>query len=260
MLERSVEMRQPSIVVSHADAVAAGGNEDVAMADAEEGGQIIVAGDGVVVGAEDDEEAAEDKMDLDEEAVANADAAMEDATPSLAKTVKINGIMSSNASVADVDKDDGAEAPPLPEGVKPTDTPPIDGAYAPVAQHPEQTDPLTPPQSNGSLGRGAADALNDGGVPWYMKGFSLEGTTAIEEQWAGRDAVRSLSEDLTDMDEEELNGLEFVVDDPTITASPADDDGAVAKKREMLTVPTPLRRKANPAKFRKGVRSSTRRR
>ena len=263
MLERSVEMRQPSIVVSRTGGPAPGSAEDAVMADVE--GQIIVAGDEDVVAADEEEGAAGDRMDVDEPA-ADAEVAVEVTRPSLAKSVKVNGIMSSNASVADVDKDEGADAAPPTGGPKATDTPPNDGDYAPVAP-PDATDPLTPPQSNGSLGRHeAADVLNDGGVPWYMKGFRVEGTTAAEEQWAGRDAVRSLSEDLTDMDDEELNGLEFVVDDPTITASPAADDGdagvGAGAGKQTLTVPSPAggRRRADPAKFRKGVRSSTRRR
>ena len=39
----------------------------------------------------------------------DAEVAMGEATPSLAKSVKVNGIMSSNASVADVDKDEAAD-------------------------------------------------------------------------------------------------------------------------------------------------------
>ena len=46
-----------------------------------------------------------------------------------------------------------------------------------------------------------------GGVPWYMENFKPDGTTIEEEQWTGRDLVRDLSEDLSDMDEEEMSGL-----------------------------------------------------
>ena len=45
------------------------------------------------------------------------------------------------------------------------------------------------------------------GVPWYMQSFHPDGTTIEEEQWTGRDLVRSMSEDLSDMDEEEMSGL-----------------------------------------------------
>ncbi|AEO57585.1 hypothetical protein MYCTH_2303901 [Thermothelomyces thermophilus ATCC 42464] len=61
--------------------------------------------------------------------------------------------------------------------------------------------------------------LTHGGIPWYLAGFELRGTTAVQEQWTpGREAVRSLSEELTDMDDEALRDLEFDVDEErTIT-------------------------------------------
>ncbi|OAA58562.1 phd finger domain protein [Niveomyces insectorum RCEF 264] len=188
----------------------------------------------------------------------------------------------------------------------------VDGNGVGSASQPANGGPLTPPQShNGSVPGGgggggsgsvgnaagaaatngdgrkpAASLLSEGGVLWYLNGFSLEGTTAAEELWPGQDAVRSLSEDLTDMDDEELRGLEFDVEDNTITASTA--DAPVAKgsggRRTVATptaattttttatdaakatapaaaasVTTPRRRSA-ATPFRKGIRSSARRR
>lgn len=49
--------------------------------------------------------------------------------------------------------------------------------------------------------------LCDGGIPWYMAVFDPVGTTIQEERWTGRELVRGMSEELTDMDEEELSGL-----------------------------------------------------
>lgn len=49
--------------------------------------------------------------------------------------------------------------------------------------------------------------LFDGGIPWYMAVFDPVGTTVQEERWTGRELVRGMSEELTDMDEEELSGL-----------------------------------------------------
>jgi NuA3 HAT complex component NTO1 len=40
-----------------------------------------------------------------------------------------------------------------------------------------------------------------GGLPWYLGLFDIDGTTVHEERWSGRDAM---SEELTDLDEEEL--------------------------------------------------------
>lgn len=44
-------------------------------------------------------------------------------------------------------------------------------------------------------------------IPWYMANFHPRGTTIQEEHWTGRELVRGMSEDLSDMDEEELSGL-----------------------------------------------------
>lgn len=105
-------------------------------------------------------------------------------------------------------------------------------------------DPLTPPQSNGSFAGqphqqpsssccNAGTVLSAGGIPWYLGAFELQGTSAVEEQWTGREAVRrALSEELTDMDDDALKDLEFDVDeDNTITASPpVTDAGAGAEE------------------------------
>ncbi len=64
-------------------------------------------------------------------------------------------------------------------------------------------EPVTPPLSSG----GHSQPLSEGGIPWYMDCFDPEGTTIGEERWKGRELVRGMSEDLSDMDEEELSGL-----------------------------------------------------
>ena len=63
--------------------------------------------------------------------------------------------------------------------------------------------PPTPPLSSG----GDLQPLSNGGIPWYMDPFDPEGTTIQEERWTGRELVRGMSEELSDMDEEELSGL-----------------------------------------------------
>ena len=50
-------------------------------------------------------------------------------------------------------------------------------------------------------------ALSQGGIPWYMEPFDPHGTTIYEERWTGREVARGMSEELSDMDEEELDGL-----------------------------------------------------
>lgn len=83
--------------------------------------------------------------------------------------------------------------------------------------------PLSPPNSTSSIPINSADGNIDppnqetapsvistqdpwaqGGVPWYFEHFDISGTTVYEERWTGRDA---LSEDLTDLDEEEVADL-----------------------------------------------------
>ena len=63
--------------------------------------------------------------------------------------------------------------------------------------------PVTPPLSSGGL----SQPLSQGGIAWYMECFDPSGTTIYEERWKGRELVRGMSEDLSDMDEEELSGL-----------------------------------------------------
>ncbi|KAJ4170005.1 hypothetical protein NW754_006148 [Fusarium falciforme] len=99
----------------------------------------------------------------------------------------------------------------LANAVKSSDTPPDTDGYV-SKPRPAQSGPPTPPQSNGSLGLEPLDPLTEGGVLWYLKGYEPQGTSVLGEHWAGRDAVRMLSEDLTDMDDEELKGLGMVVD------------------------------------------------
>ena len=64
-------------------------------------------------------------------------------------------------------------------------------------------EPVTPPLSSG----GHSQPLSQGGILWYMECFDPVGTQIEEERWKGRELVRSMSEDLSDMDEEELSGL-----------------------------------------------------
>ncbi len=65
-----------------------------------------------------------------------------------------------------------------------------------------QAEPPSPPLSS----EGDSQMFN-GGIPWYMAVFDPVGTTIQEERWTGRELVRGMSEELTDMDEEELSGL-----------------------------------------------------
>lgn len=208
MMDASLEVRK--IPLSKPEAESSGQGEsssqkeqDVIMADTSEDAHIIVVevqSDGAAGGDG-------DRMDVDELSIEVRD---EDATETKGK--------------APANPDDGASFKAheehLPNGIQSAPTPPNTNGYISVSHASTGPTPLTPPQSNGSLGRGTDNMLTEGGVPWYLKAFEPVGTTATEEQWSGRDVLRSMSEELTDMDEAELNDLEFNVEDSTITASP----------------------------------------
>lgn len=213
MIDASLEIRKPFGSQLQPEAPVQS-SQDVIMVDAAEEGPITVAATGQDRTGDVAESA--DQMDIDEQSIEVKEG----------ESARVNGGIDQDTTTVGEDAAD-ANDKNLPSLVKSAPTPPDTNGYVPVSQHSQQPTPLTPPQSNGSLGRGADNTLTEGGVPWYLKNFEPDGTTAIEEQWAGRDAVRSLSEELTDMDEEELNDLEFNVEDSTITASPVDAPLAV---------------------------------
>lgn len=70
-------------------------------------------------------------------------------------------------------------------------------------------EPPTPPLSSA----GQSQPLSAGGIPWYMEPFDPNGSTIHDERWTGRELVRGMSEELSDMDEAELSGL---VDDGAV--------------------------------------------
>ncbi|KAH8700780.1 putative PHD finger domain protein [Talaromyces proteolyticus] len=65
--------------------------------------------------------------------------------------------------------------------------------------------PITPPLS--SQGDQQQGPLAQGGIQWYMQPFDPIGTTIHEERWTGRDVMRGMSEELSELDEDELEGL-----------------------------------------------------
>ncbi|PVI02324.1 hypothetical protein DM02DRAFT_670616 [Periconia macrospinosa] len=66
-----------------------------------------------------------------------------------------------------------------------------------------QAAPPTPPGSDQDL----LGPIHHGGVPWYLKEFDPEGTTVHEERWTGREVLRDMSEELSELDDDELNDL-----------------------------------------------------
>lgn len=103
-------------------------------------------------------------------------------------------------------------------------------AYHAEGKISHQAEPASPPLST----KGDSQMFN-GGIPWYMAVFDPVGTTIQEERWTGRELVRGMSEELTDMDEEELSGLV----DTEITETPS----ATAEERPESLVGGNIHRK-----------------
>ncbi|PHH84114.1 hypothetical protein CDD83_2447 [Cordyceps sp. RAO-2017] len=143
-------------------------------------------------------------------------------------------------------------------GIKPSETPSESDEFAPAGgalARAGQTGPPTPPQSNGSFGKEPGDPLVEGGVLWYLKAMEPAGTSILSEHWAaGRDAVRMLSEDLTDLDDEELRGLGADVDD-AVTAAALDNETVA----ETTANATATKSKASSSRVRKRRASGRRR-
>jgi NuA3 HAT complex component NTO1 len=102
------------------------------------------------------------------------------------------------------------------------------GSTIPSTTHP---DPPTP--------HGDKDVA-EGGVPWYLEGFEPVGTTVRDEAWPGREALRGISEELSELDDEALNDL---------VVSQQRERSAVGAGGEGLTVPE-LKRRARPKRKR----------
>ncbi|KAK6440157.1 hypothetical protein LTR95_003613 [Oleoguttula sp. CCFEE 5521] len=78
-------------------------------------------------------------------------------------------------------------------------------------------EPLSPPVSTDSHAQQArpststgdpSDVFANGGIAWYLEPFDVIGTTVHEERYTGRAVMRDMSEQLSDMDEDTLLGLE----------------------------------------------------
>ena len=114
-------------------------------------------------------------------------------------------------------------------GVKNASTPPDTNGYvtAPESQPPA---PPTPPVSNGGHAADNTD-LNTGGVLWYLKDFQPEGTSIVDPH------ASRMSEELSDMDDEELKVLGGDIDEAdgevvgAVGTSPSKSKKSKAKKR-----------------------------
>ncbi|KAL2753580.1 hypothetical protein ACRALDRAFT_1077434 [Sodiomyces alcalophilus JCM 7366] len=264
MLEASLEFRQPSITVGVGeDSVEA--CREVAMVDAPPAGGEITVASGQAEPEPSGKGAAKDPdaMDVDADGEVDQDN-IEVATSNPNKPAEQTlEAQSSSSPVAELEDNDKAaeksDSGSIPNGVPAlSNTPPATNGYQAVSP-PAQPTPPTPPQSVGGLGNRPADPLSEGGISWHLKDFQLRGTTILADQWPGREAIRSLSEELSDMDDRELEGLAFDVDDSTITASP---NGGAAGEVIADTIVSKAKTAASlgGSRLRRRTRSSARRR
>ncbi|KAI4869482.1 bromodomain and PHD finger-containing protein [Hypoxylon rubiginosum] len=171
-------------------------------------------------------------------------------TSGLEADTEMDGVQSSTNVIANEESQlvEAKQEEMSTDGLQPIDTPPATNGYVGAAPA-VQPAPPTPPQSNGSLGHQPNDPLTDGGVIWYLQDLEPEGTSAVQEQWQGRDAVRSLSEELTEIDEDELKGLGVEINEDSITASPANTTETA--EPQPVAAPSPTKKSTSKAKKRK---------
>ncbi|KAI2630979.1 bromodomain and PHD finger-containing protein [Hypoxylon sp. NC1633] len=254
MIEASLELRQQAVHQSHVESEQ---SQDVIMVDSS-AAEITVGGEvngaAVTAIASGDAPMAEAGVQYDG---AGGSGNIEVNTSSLEAGDEMEGVEPTSNVIPDRETQ---MVEPKPEatsadGVQPVDTPPATNGYVGAAPSIRPAPP-TPPQSNGSLGRQPTDPLTDGGIIWYLQEFDLDGTSAIQEQWQGRDAVRSLSEELTEIDEDELKGLGVEINEDSITASPANTT-ETAEHHPTYPIPaqevvaTPTKKSSAKAKKRK---------
>ncbi|GAP91128.1 putative PHD-finger domain-containing protein [Rosellinia necatrix] len=169
-------------------------------------------------------------------------------TSPLGADIKVEGaqVMADVVPVQDSEATETKPGGSSTSEVSSINTPPATNGYISVPPT-SQPGPPTPPQSNGSLGRQPLDALTDGGVLWYLQEYEPEGTSAAEEQWNGNSVARYQSEELTEIDDDELKGLGVEINE-SITASPADSapvtDAAANHTSPTKKAPKPKKRKA----------------
>jgi NuA3 HAT complex component NTO1 len=84
--------------------------------------------------------------------------------------------------------------------------------------------PLTPPRSEKNL----LNPLGNGGIPWYLEPFDIHGTTVHTERYTGREVLRDMSEELSELDDDILDGL--ADSDPVRPSVEPDSNVAEVKK------------------------------
>lgn len=121
--------------------------------------------------------------------------------------------------------------PASTNGIKPdvaVDTGP-DTRDAPVVE------PPTPPLS---FEGNQQASLTQGGIGWYVEQFDPEGTTIYDERWTGPEVLREMSEELSEMDDEELEELAGA----DLTNLDDHDEIVGAKPDEMVLTASPTKK------------------
>ena len=160
--------------------------------------------------------------------VAMPDAEIENDTVTVATTSLTNGDNAFPELISNVMKTG------FTNGTKSANTPPDTNGNGSTPET-NQPAPPTPPVSNGDLGAtdGTADTLTSGGIPWYIKDFQPDGMNVLEENPPDQDAM---SEELSDMDDDELKGLGVEFEDsgstgPKSTSAKANGPARTKKGR-----------------------------
>ncbi|RAL59323.1 hypothetical protein DID88_006928 [Monilinia fructigena] len=93
-------------------------------------------------------------------------------------------------------------------------TPPDTNGYSSAPEESQPNSP-TPPVSNGENTTDGTDVLNNGGIPWYVKDFQPEGTSVLQEVSVDNTNGSHASDDLSEMDDEDVKALAGVQDGPS---------------------------------------------
>ena len=94
---------------------------------------------------------------------------------------------------------------------------PDDSTAAPNNSTMVPAKPPTPPLSLEGIQHSTATI----GIPWYVEPFDIDGTTLHEERWTGPQVLREMSEELSEIDDEELEDLGAMAADDDVEMTDA---------------------------------------
>ena len=113
------------------------------------------------------------------------------------------------------------------DGIKKT----VDEVQLPKKVH--DVEPPTPPMS---FEGNQQASLTSGGIMWYVEQFDPVGTTVHEERWTGPDVLRAMSEELSEIGDDELHemGVDSESNDIEVTVDTPEDATDLKKKQGAL--------------------------